>query len=139
MRIALVLIAAAVAVSQAGCGTYLPSMSKPRDFARTVPPQPLPKPQVQTKGRVVKVRLPYRSKDSRGWTAVAQAGEMGPLAFRDLKAQPREGPRGTDLAVFTYVANGPGTGALKFDLEPYGRGPNTLPPAAHYETTVSVR
>ena len=139
MRIALVLIAAAVAVSQAGCGTYLPSRSRPRDFARIAPPRPLPKPEVRTKGRVVMVRLPYRAKDGRSWTAVAQPGDMGPLAFKEVKSQPLMGQRGTDLAVFTYVAGGPGSGTLKFDLEPYGRGPNDLPPAGHYETTVSVR
>ena len=139
MRIALVLIAAAVAVSQAGCGTYLPSSSKPRDFGKIAPPRPLPKPEVTTKGRVVMVRLPYRARDGRGWTAVAQPADMGPLAFRDLKSQARQGPGRTDLAVFTYVASGPGTGALKFDLEPYGRGPAQVGPAAHYETTVSVR
>ena len=137
--LALVLFAAAVAASQAGCGTYLPSMSKPRDFARIVPPRPLPKPEVTTRGRVVMVRLPYRAKDGRGWTAVAQPAEMGPFAFSKLRSETLRGPRGTDLAVFTYVASGPGTGALKFDLEPYGRGPAALGPALHYETTVSVR
>lgn len=138
MRIALVLVAA-IAVSQAGCGTYLPSMSKPRDFARLTPPRPLPKPEVRTRGRVVTVSLPYRTRDWRGWTSVAQPTDMGPFAFSKLRSQPRRGPGGTDLAVFTYVAGGPGSATLKFDLEPYGRGPTAAPAAAHYETTVSVR
>lgn len=139
MRIALVLIAAAASVSLAGCGTYLPSMHRTKDFARLTPPRPLPKPEVSTKGRTVMVRLPYRYVDGRGWIAVAQAADVGPFAFRDVRSQPKRGPHGTDLAVFTYVASAPGSGTFKFDLEPYGRGPNDLPPAAHYETTVSVR
>lgn len=143
MRIAPSLFAsvfiAAAALLQAGC-TDLPFMGgKPNDFARIAPPQRLPRPEVRTSGRVVRVRLPYRAKDGRGWTAVAQPAEIGPFAFRDVKAQPRRGPRGTDLAVFTYVAAAPGSATLKFDLEPYGRGPAPLGPALHYETTVSVR
>ena len=138
MRIALVLIAAAT-VSLGGCGTFLPSMHRTKDFAKLAPPRPLPKPEVRTKGRTVMVRLPYRARDGRSWTAVAQPADVGPFAFKDLKAQPQIGPGRTDLAVFTYVAGGPGSGTFKFDLEPYGRGANDLPPAAHYETTVNVR
>ncbi|MEO6340987.1 MAG: hypothetical protein ABIO39_13160, partial [Caulobacteraceae bacterium] len=104
-----------------------------------VPPGPLPKPEVRTSGRTVRVRLPYRARDGRGWTAVARPAETGPFAFIDVKSQPRNGPGRTDLAVFTYVAGGPGSGTLKFDLEPYGRGPAPAGPALHYETTVSVR
>ena len=143
MRIALVSLAALAVLAAGGCAQLpkqLPFMGgKPNYFAK-MPDRPLPKPQVSVKRRTATVRLPYRSREGRSWVVATQAGETTPFALRGIDVRPAKGPRGTDLAVYTYIAAAPGSTTLRFDLMDFGAGAATPPPRiAQYEATVSAR
>lgn len=143
MRIALVSLAALAVLATGGCAdvpSSLPFMGgKPNNFAK-MQERPLPKPQVSIKRRVATVKLPYRSREGRSWVVASQAGETTPFALRGIDVQLGKGPRGTDLAVYTYAAGGPGSTTLRFDLMDFSAGkPTTAPRIAQYETTVSAQ
>jgi hypothetical protein len=142
MRIALVSLAALAVLATGGCTDLpkqLPFMGKPNNFAK-MPDRPLPKPRVSIKRRVATVRLPYRNREGRSWVVATPTGETQPFTLRKLDVRPGKGPRGTDLAVYTYAAEAAGSTTLRFELMDFGAGAPT-PPAriAQYETTVSAR
>lgn len=103
----------------------------------------LPNPSYVVNGRTVVVRLPYRTRDGHLWIDADPSASSGSLMFSSLDIEPRGGPDGTDLAVFTYTADRPGVATLKFALTPAGR---TIAPdlagrsgvASRYEPTITV-
>ena len=103
----------------------------------------LPAPFYQIDGRIVTVRLPYRTRDNHLWVDADPSATTGPFMFQMLDIEPRGGPGGTDLAVFTYKADRPGEATLKFALTPVGKGsPQDLirqgDVASRYEPTIKV-
>jgi hypothetical protein len=72
-------------------------------------------------GRTVTVSLPFRTTDSLAWVTATKMAQARPFVFKSLDVQPGKGPAGTDLAVFTYEADGPGHAVLEFGLIPAGR------------------
>ena len=76
---------------------------------------------VVTSGRTVTITLPYRTKDNLLWVSASRVMEMAPFMFRALDIKPNAGPGGTDLAIFTYVADRAGSTTLKFGLVPPGK------------------
>jgi hypothetical protein len=135
-------IAVAV-IALGGCADLpkpkLPFMGKPNNFAKMVE-KPLPKPQVRMNRRVAEVRLPYRNREGRAWVVATDPAAAGPFALSNLTVRLDKGPRGTDLAVYTYVARDAGSGQLKFDLVDMSAGANTPPPRiAEFTTTVTAR
>ena len=106
---------------------------------------PLPAPTVATAGRTAVVSLPYRTSDGMVWVAGSRMTEAAPFMFKSLDLKPHGGPMGTDLAVFTYVADRGGSATLKFGLVPPGKmliGPPTMvykpAPAQTFSTKVSA-
>ncbi len=87
--------------------------------ARIVPAVPAGSHAVS--GRLVTVSLPFRTTDNLAWVTATKMADARPFVFKGLEIQPGKGPAGTDLAVFTYEANGPGHAVLKFGLIPAGR------------------
>ena len=87
--------------------------------ARIVPAVPAGSHAVS--GRLVTVSLPFRTTDNLAWVTATKMAEARPFVFKGLDIQPGKGPGGTDLAVFTYEADGPGHAVLKFGLIPAGR------------------
>jgi hypothetical protein len=135
-------LAAAIAVvALGGCADLtqqIPFVRKPSYFAKMVE-KPLPKPQVRMNRRVAEVRLPYRNREGRAWVAATDPAAAGPFALDKLTVRLDKGPRGTDLAVYTYIAREPGSGQLKFDLVDMSAGANTPPPRiAEFTTTVTA-
>lgn len=135
----------------AGLITLLPSACTPpaADAPATVtPPRALPAGSHEATDRTLTVRLPYRSADGMLWVAAQRTADTAPFFFRSLDVEPHAGPQGTDLAIFVYEADGPGTATLEFGLVPAGRtlvGPagapylHDEPPAARYIATVTAR
>lgn len=72
-------------------------------------------------GRTVTVSLPFRTTDNLAWVTATKMAQARPFVFKSLDVQPGKGPAGTDLAVFTYEADGPGHAILEFGLIPAGR------------------
>jgi|GEM_PF-7106305 len=142
MRIALVPLAALAALALAGCSNLprqLPFMGKPDYFAKAVE-RPLPAPRTKLNRRVATVSLPYRKQEGRAWVVATQPGETAPFTLRKLDVQLGKGPRGTDLAVYTFASEEPGSTTLRFNLMDFGAGaPTPAPRIAEYTTTVSAR
>ena len=122
-----------------------PSATEP---ATSASPQTLPTGNHEVIGRVVTVCLPYRSADGMLWVAAQHSADIKPFVFRNLDVEPHAGPQGTDLAVFVYEADGPGSATLEFGLVPAGKalvGPpgasylHEGPPAARYTAAVTVQ
>jgi hypothetical protein len=72
-------------------------------------------------GRTVTVTLPFRASDNLAWVQATPGAEARPFVFKGLEVKPGAGPNGSDLAVFTYEAEGPGHAVLAFGLIPAGR------------------
>lgn len=105
----------------------------------------LPPPTVALNGRTAVISLPLRLSDKLIWVSATRVAEADPFVFKGLEIKPGGGPQGTDLAVFTYVADHAGTAVLKFGLVPPGKMlvglPETIytgPVAARFETRVAV-
>jgi hypothetical protein len=80
-------------------------------------------------GRTATISLPYRTADKLIWVSATRVSEASPFMFKGLDIKPHEGPGGTDLAVFTYTADKPGSAKLSFGLVPPGKmliGPPSL-------------
>jgi hypothetical protein len=144
MRILTVPVAvAAAALTLGACSNLpkpqLPFMGKPNNFAKMAE-KPLPKPQVRMNRRVAEVRLPYRNREGRAWVVSGDPAAAGPFALSAMTVRLDKGPRGTDLAVYTYVAREAGSGELKFALLDMSAGANTPPPrVGEFTTTVTAR
>lgn len=135
----------------AGLTTLLPSACTPPAVdapASATPPPALPAGSHEVAGRTLTLRLPYRSADGKLWVAAQRTADTAPFFFRSLDVEPHAGPQGTDLAIFVYEADGPGTATLEFELVPAGKtrvGPagapylHDGPPAARYTATVTAR
>ena len=92
-------------------------------------PAALPVGSHSVSGRVATVSLPYRLSDGLAWVTATRSADARPFVFKGLEVRPGAGPQGTDLAVFTYEADGPGEATLEFGLVPQGRmlvGPDDL-------------
>ena len=107
---------------------------------------PLPAGTHEVNGRIATIRLPYRTADNLLWVSATGVMEAAPFMFQDLEIEPHAGPDGTDLAVFTYKADKPGTATLEFGLVPpgktlLGKGPTRFEgePASRYAATVTAR
>ena len=103
----------------------------------------LPPPTYSVNGREVVVRLPYRTRDGYLWVDADPNAMTGPFMFTNLDVEPRGGPGRTDVAVFTYLAEGPGRATLRFALTPVAKGPapelvRRGDVAARYEVAVTV-
>jgi hypothetical protein len=104
----------ALAAAKAGAGPTAPGVSQistsgsPRGYQLK-----LPSPHAEANGRAVTVSLPYRLADGLAWS-VESAG--APWKLTSTKFEPKAGPEGTDLAVFSFEAAGPGPGGLAFQL-----------------------
>ncbi|WP_257558049.1 hypothetical protein [Sphingobium sp. CFD-2] len=122
MRSAFLSIASGLIILLAGCGSSDMTGEDRATQPRTVPGEiaPLPRGTHEVKGRIVTIRLPYRTTDNLLWTSATDVMAAAPFMFQDLDIQPRAGPQGTDLAVFTYKADKPGTATLEFGLVPAG-------------------
>lgn len=97
-------------------------------------------------GRTATVSLPFRTSEGKAWVSATRVAEAQPFVFKGLEVKPGAGPDGSDLAVFTYEASGPGSATLKFGLVPGGSmliGPEAMvykgPVDRRYETTVSAK
>jgi len=93
---------------------------------------------VRMTGRQAEIALPYRASDHLIWVSATTAGKASPFAFKGLAIKPHAGPGGADLAVFTYVADKPGSTALEFGLVPPGKMLIGLP-ALRYHGPVARR
>jgi len=107
---------------------------------------PLPPGAYAVNGRIVAISLPYRTSDNLLWVSATGVLEAAPFMFQNLDIQPRAGPQGTDLAVFTYKADKAGTAKLEFGLVPpgktlLGKGSTRLigEPASRYSVEVTVK
>jgi hypothetical protein len=84
---------------------------------------------VKMTGRAAEIALPYRTSGHLIWVSATTSSKASPFAFKSLAIRPHAGPNGADLAVFTYVADRPGSTTLEFGLVPPGKmltGPPTL-------------
>ena len=75
----------------------------------------LPSPHIEAQGRSLTVSLPFRPSDGLTWTVGAGGA---PWTLSSSKIEPKAGPEGTDLAVFTFQAGAAGSGNLAFQLDP---------------------
>ncbi|WP_297799383.1 hypothetical protein [uncultured Brevundimonas sp.] len=87
--------------------------------------RPLPPPWHEVEGRKLTVNLPYRASSWYLWAADDE--NEGPFTFKSLDNLPGAGPQGTDLAVFIYEADGPGSASIKFGLNTVTRDGPTPP------------
>ena len=101
-------------------------------------PPPAVPVQLTVSGRTATIGLPYRSADQLVWVSSTRVAEASPFMFKGLVIKPHEGPGGTDLAVFTYTADQPGTAKLSFGLVPPGKM-LIGPPALVYTGPVAQR
>ena len=106
-------------------------------------PAAVPAPSVKLTGRTAAVSLPYRSDDGLVWVSATRTSQLGPYIFKGLDLE--MGSDGVDVAVFTYMATGPGAAILRFGLVPQGKmliGPPSLaykgPVTKTYQTKVSA-
>lgn len=76
---------------------------------------------VKMTGRKAEIALPYRTSDHLIWVSATTASKASPFAFKGLAIKPHAGPNGTDLAVFTYLADRAGSTTLEFGLVPPGK------------------
>lgn len=148
MRSAFLAIAGGLIILSPGCGSSPIAgenrAAQPQDISGAI--APLPRGTHRLEGRIVTVRLPYRAADNLLWASATGVMEAAPFMFQDLDIQPRAGPQGTDLAVFTYKADKPGTATLEFGLVPVGKtllGNGTTrfrdEPARRYSATVTAQ
>ncbi len=107
----------------------------PRGFALRLPPA-----KADAQGRTATVSLPYRPKDGFVWTLDGKPGE--PWSLTASATKPGAGPEGTDLAVFSFTASGPGAGNLSFRLgappNPASKSPSGGDKVLSYQATVST-
>ena len=88
--------------------TQISTSGSPRGYALKLPP-----PHSDANGRSGTVSCPFRPSDGLVWSVDAPGD---PWKLTGTKTSPGAGPEGTDLAVFTFQALGPGSGALNFQL-----------------------
>lgn len=156
LRHRLPLISAAVLIlTLSGCG-------RPEGFDKS-PPADAPKAsepeaaagseasdlgegQVSVVARTATITLPLRLSEGLAWVSATTAEEAAPFVFKGLDIRPGAGPKGADLAVFTYEAVGPGAATLTFGLVPAGKmliGPKALvysgPVARTFSAKVEAR
>lgn len=104
----------ALATAKAGQGPAAPGVSQistsgsPRGYGLRLPP-----PHTDANGRSATVSLPYRPSDGLAWSVKSTGA---PWKLTSTKLEPKTGPEGTDLAVFSFEAAGPGPGGLTFQL-----------------------
>jgi hypothetical protein len=109
-------------------------------------PAALPTGSFTVAGHAVTVSLPYRKAEGWSWVGATRMSQLAPLTFKGLAVKEKAGPGGTDLAVFSYEASGPGTPTLTFGLVPNGQmliGPPTMtykaPPAKTFQAKIVVK
>ncbi|HWE47872.1 MAG TPA: hypothetical protein VG407_17770 [Caulobacteraceae bacterium] len=88
--------------------SQISTSGSPRGYGLHLPP-----PHTEADGRNVTVSLPYRPSDGLAWS-VETIG--APWKLTSTRFEPKAGPEGSDLAVFSFEAAGPGTGGLAFQL-----------------------
>ena len=138
-------------LAAAAGGLLVMACSPPQD-ATSAEPQPTSQDVAslagshQLQGRTVLVRLPYHREANQIWVSAEDDAEVGPFVFQTIDVEPGSGPGGTDVSVFEYRAEGPGTGTLRFGLVPAGKSligpPETRhkgEPFASYTVTVTVK
>ena len=76
---------------------------------------------VRNVGRTSTVLLPYRASSHLVWVSATRMADATPFMFKSLQIRPGAAPGGADQAVFTYVADRPGTATLSFGLVPPGK------------------
>ncbi len=109
-------------------------------------PAAIPGAAVRVSGRTAVVSLPLRLSQHWVWVSATRMMDTAPFTFSALDYRPGAGPGGADLAVFTYVADKPGSTTLKFGLVPAGKMLVGLPSmtykgpvAARFEAKVSAK
>lgn len=105
----------------AGCGGRAVEVADGASAAPAAAASTLPGGSHEVQGRAVVFRLPYRSAEGRLWVAATSMAESAPFVFQGLDIEPGAGPGGTDLAVFAYQADRPGSATLEFGLVPASR------------------
>ena len=105
--------------------TQIATSGSPRGYGLKLPP-----PHAEANGRSLTVSLPFRPADGLTWTVDAPGG---PWKLTGSKTSAGAGPEGTDLAVFSFQASGPGSGALNFKLNPPKGGADNV---MTYQATV---
>ena len=74
----------------------------------------LPAPTITAEARAATVSLPFRASDKMAWSLEGAAA--APWSLKSTTVAPGVGPEGTDLAVFSFTASGPGSATLMFNL-----------------------
>lgn len=98
-------------IAIAGLLLAAPALAAPGDYPA----------QVQNTGRTAVIGLPYRTSDNLFWVSATKVIDALPFSFKSLEIKPHAGPAGTNLAVFTYVADKAGSTTLVFGLVPPGK------------------